>query len=37
VQGPDGVLEEEVVYYPNHQPCNFVKGKTRSIISLLIF
>jgi hypothetical protein len=34
--GPEGVPKEEVVDCPNHQPCNFVKGKPRSIISLLI-
>jgi hypothetical protein len=26
-----------VVECPDHKPCNFVKGKPRSIISLLIF
>jgi hypothetical protein len=36
VQAPKGVPEEEVVDCPDHQPCNFVKGKPRSIISLLI-
>jgi hypothetical protein len=28
---------EVVVECPDHKPCNFVKGKPRSIISLLIF
>jgi hypothetical protein len=37
VQAPEGVHEEDVVDCPDHQPCNFVKGKSRSIISLLIF
>jgi hypothetical protein len=36
VQASEGVLEV-VVDCPDHQPCNFVKGKPRSIISLLIF
>jgi hypothetical protein len=36
VKAPEGVPEEEVVDCPNHQPFNFVKGKPRSIISLLI-
>jgi hypothetical protein len=29
-------LGEVVVVCPDHKPCNFVKGKPRSIISLLI-
>jgi hypothetical protein len=36
VQVPEGVPEEEVVDFPDHQPCNFVKGNPKSIISLLI-
>jgi hypothetical protein len=36
VQAPEGVPKEEVVDCPDHQPCNFVKGKPRNIISLLI-
>jgi hypothetical protein len=36
VLAPEGVLEEEVIDYPNHQPCNFVKGKPWSITSHLI-
>jgi hypothetical protein len=28
---------EVVVECPDHKPCNFVKGKPRSIISLLIY
>jgi hypothetical protein len=36
VQAPEGVLKEGVADYPDRQPCNFVKGKPRSIISLLI-
>jgi hypothetical protein len=28
---------EVVVECPDHKPCNFVKGKPQSIISLLIF
>jgi hypothetical protein len=36
VQALEGVLKEEVVDCPDHQPCNYVKGKPRSIISLLI-
>jgi hypothetical protein len=30
------VLEDVEVVYPDHTPCNFMKGKPRSIISLLI-
>jgi hypothetical protein len=30
-------LGDMVVECPDHKPCNFVKGKPRSIISLLIF
>jgi hypothetical protein len=36
VQSPEEAAEEDVVECPNHTPCNFVKGKPRSIISLLI-
>jgi hypothetical protein len=37
VQAPKGTLEGDVVDCPNHMPCNFVKGKPWSIISLLIY
>jgi hypothetical protein len=30
------VPDEVVVDFPDHVPCNFMKGKPRSIISLLI-
>ena len=34
---PLGEVSDEVaVECPNHRPCNFVKGKPRSIFSLLI-
>jgi hypothetical protein len=34
---PSGEVSDEVaVECPDHRPCNFVKGKPRSIISLLI-
>ena len=34
---PSGEVPDEVtVEYPDHHPCNFVKGKPRSILSLLI-
>jgi hypothetical protein len=36
VQDPEGAAEGDVVECPDHMPCNFVKGKPRSIISLLI-
>jgi hypothetical protein len=37
VQPSGEVPDEEVtVECPDHRPCNFVKGKLRSIISLLI-
>jgi hypothetical protein len=36
VQAPEGVAKGDVVECPDHTPCNFVKGKPRSIISLLI-
>jgi hypothetical protein len=37
VQHAAGEPGEVVVEYPDHKPCNFVKGKPRSIISLLIY
>jgi hypothetical protein len=37
VQAPEEVAEGDVVDYSDHMPCNFVKGKPRSIISLIIF
>jgi hypothetical protein len=36
VQGTREVPDEVVVDFPDHVPCNFMKGKPRSIISLLI-
>jgi hypothetical protein len=34
---PSGEVPDEVaVECPEHRPCNFVKGKPRSILSLLI-
>jgi hypothetical protein len=36
VQAPEEAAEGDVVEYPDHMPCNFVKDKPRSIISLLI-
>jgi hypothetical protein len=36
VQAPEGAAEGDVVDCPNHMPCNFVKGKPRSTISLVI-
>ena len=34
---PSGEVPDEVaVECPDHRPCNFVKGKPRSILSLLI-
>jgi hypothetical protein len=36
VQAPKEATERVVVDCPDHMPCNFVKGKPRSIISLLI-
>jgi hypothetical protein len=35
VQLAGEVLDEVIVDYPDHVPCNFMKGKPRSIISLL--
>jgi hypothetical protein len=37
VQPTREVPDEVVVDFPDHVPCNFVKGKPRSIISLLLF
>jgi hypothetical protein len=36
VQAPEEATEGDVVDYLDHTPCNFMKGKPRSIISLLI-
>jgi hypothetical protein len=36
VQATGEVPDEVVIDCPDHAPCNFVKGKPRSIISLLI-
>jgi hypothetical protein len=36
VQAPKEATEGDVVDCPDHTPCNFMKGKPRSIISLLI-
>jgi hypothetical protein len=36
VQPTGEVSHEVIVDCPNHVPCNFVKGKPRSIISLLL-
>jgi hypothetical protein len=36
VQAPEEAAEGDVVECPDHTPCNFVKGKPQSIISLLI-
>jgi hypothetical protein len=36
VHAPEEAAEGDVVECPDHTPCNFVKGKPRSIISLLI-
>jgi hypothetical protein len=35
VQFAGEVLDEVIVDCPDHVPCNFMKGKPRSIISLL--
>jgi hypothetical protein len=35
-QAPEEAAEGDVVECPDHTPCNFVKGKPQSIISLLI-
>jgi hypothetical protein len=37
VQTPEEAAEGDVVECPDHMPCNFMKGKPQSIISLLIF
>ena len=38
VQAPEeGANEEEVLECPDHQPSSFLKGKPRSILSLLRF
>ena len=37
VQTPEEAPEGDVVDCPDHTPCNFVKGKLRSIISLLVY
>jgi hypothetical protein len=36
MQAPEGLAEGDVVECSDHTPCNFMKGKPRSIISLLI-
>jgi hypothetical protein len=36
VQPSGEVLDEVAVECPEHRPCNFMKGKPRSILSLLI-
>jgi hypothetical protein len=36
MQAPEEATEGDVVDCPDHTPCNFVKGKPWSIISLLI-
>jgi hypothetical protein len=36
VQAPEEAIEGDVVDCPDHTPCNFMKGKPQSIISLLI-
>jgi hypothetical protein len=36
VQAPEEAAEGDVVECLDHTPCNFMKGKPRSIISLLI-
>jgi hypothetical protein len=35
-QAPEEATEGDMVDCPGHMPCNFVKSKPRSIISLLI-
>ena len=38
VQAPEGgVNEEELLECPDHQPSSFMKGKARSILSLLCY
>jgi hypothetical protein len=36
VQAPEEATEGDVIDCPDHMPCNFVKGKPRSIIRLII-
>jgi hypothetical protein len=36
VQAPEEAAEGDMVECPDHTPCNFMKGKPWSIISLLI-
>jgi hypothetical protein len=35
-QAPEEAAEGDVVECPDHTPCNFMKGKPQSIISLII-
>ena len=37
VQAPEEGADEEVLECPDHQPSSFLKGKPRSILSLLCF
>ena len=37
VQPLGEVPDEVAIECPDHRPCNFVKGKSQSILSLLIF
>ena len=37
VQAPEEGANEEVLECPDHQPSSFLKGKPRSILSLLCF
>ena len=37
VQAPEGGANKEVLECPDHQPSSFLKGKPRSILSLLCF
>jgi hypothetical protein len=36
VHAPEEAVEGDMVECPDHTPCNFTKGKPRSIISILI-
>jgi hypothetical protein len=36
VQAPEEATEGDVIDCPDHMPCNFIKGKPQSIISLII-
>jgi hypothetical protein len=36
VQAPKEAAEGDMVEFLDHTPCNFIKGKSQSIISLLI-